>query len=129
MDVDTLMAEMADDYFAKGEVFSREDVFTGLADYAKVAYRKKALILVKGPEIHLYVQKGHRGVAISRRACADVLGPLIATYGYATTRLFMSAEPWQVEFVTRLGFKPTWSDGVCQYYILTSLPFIKKDAP
>lgn len=81
-----------------------------------------ATAIVKGTEVHFGVMSEFRGRAISRRRTQEFLGPLLDRHGYLTTRVQLKSHDNQ-KFVERIGFKPTWSDGQFQYYLLGRLPF------
>ena len=74
----------------------------------------------KGTEIHVVVHPSHRHRVIRRHYARAVLAPLLAQHGYLTTRLFAGED---ATFVERFGFTYTWSDGVFDYYLLSTLPF------
>jgi len=126
-----LMTAMARHYEATGELSSTVDVARGLKKlgYRCFEYRARALVVVNGPEIHVFVAPEWRGRTVNRKACADVFGPIFKRFGYVTTRTAIDEDPGRVDFIKRLGFKPTWSDGAFQFYMMTQLPFMKKVTP
>ena len=73
---------------------------------------------LRGTEIH--VEFTRPGV-INRGRVREFLGPLLERQGYLTTRV--PGGDSRARFVTRLGFRPTWSDDEFSYYMLTELPF------
>lgn len=125
----SLFTEMAEHFVSTGEAPSTEYVIEGLRDFRAIAVGDRALLLVRGPEVHVFVPSAWRGRAFSKRVVRAMLLPLLNHYGYITTRLALDDQPGRIDLVTRLGFKPSWSDGVRQYYLLTELPFSKRTAP
>lgn len=79
---------------------------------------------LKGSEIH--VEFTRPGV-IARGRVREFLEPLMARQGFLTTRV-PAGDKVHARFVTKLGFKPTWSDAEFNYFILTELPFSRKEA-
>lgn len=86
-----------------------------------------AVVMVRGAEIHLVVVPEYRGTGfLTRKRVRGVLEILMRNVGYLTTR----TPKWNGRdrlFLDRLGFKPTWSDERFTYYMLTELPFGRKD--
>lgn len=124
----SMFIEMAEHFVSTGEAPNTEYVIDGLRDFRAISIGGRALLLVKGPEVHVFIPAAWRGRAFSRRVVRTMLQPLIEHYGYVTTRLALDEQPGRIDLVTRLGFKPSWSDGVRQYYLLTELPFPKRTA-
>lgn len=81
-----------------------------------------ATAMLRGPEIHFGVAPSFRRRAVLRQRTREFLAPLLARHGYLTTRVLVTSRDKQA-FVQRVGFKPTWSDGTFQYYLLGQLPF------
>lgn len=79
---------------------------------------------LKGTEIH--VEFTRAGV-ISRGRVREFLEPLLARHGYLTTRV-PAGDKVYTRFVTKLGFEPTWSDDEFDYFMLTGLPFSRKES-
>jgi len=79
----------------------------------------------RGPEVHMYVREGARGRAITPRKLDMIFSTMLAEYGYVTTRVRSGSD--KIAFVTRMGFTPTWSDGLFDYFILTHSRFGGKD--
>lgn len=89
----------------------------------KVAGEVRAVAAVQGTEIHFAVAPGWRRRLMLRQAARSFLAPLIAYRGYLTTRA-MAGE--HADFLTRLGFTLTRTDGAVDYYMLAALPFGKE---
>ena len=108
---------------------SRYDVLQLLHDFEAVpGYvdgQLVATLLKKGTEVHFAIDKKYRGKTINRRRLREFLRPALEERGYLTTRLLLDRKGQQ-RFIERLGFKKTWSDGQCNYFILTELPFERK---
>ena len=82
----------------------------------------RAIAAMQGTEIHFAVAPYWRRRLIQRKNTRDFLAPMMAHRGYLTTR----AEAGQHrEFLTRLGFTMTRTDGAVDYYMMTELPFSK----
>lgn len=82
---------------------------------------------VDGTEIHFALAEDWRGRAITRARTREFLAPLIARRGYLTTRAEMP-DAERRSFLERLGFRRTWTqDNGIEHYMLTCLPFDKKD--
>ena len=84
------------------------------------------LAAVDGTEIHFALSPDWRGKAITRARTRDFFTPLMARRGYLTTRT-MDARPEQVDFITRLGFRHTWTQDGIGHYMMTCLPFDKRN--
>lgn len=84
-----------------------------------------ATLLRKGTEVHFAISKQYRGKTINRRRTREFLRPVLEEYGFLTTRLLHDRKGQQ-RFIERIGFKKTWSDDKCHYYMLTDLPFERK---
>lgn len=76
----------------------------------------------RGVEIHVHFTR--TGV-ITRRKVREFLAPMLDELGFLTTRT-PRADERSRRFVTRLGFKHTWSDDNFDYHSLTALPFSKE---
>lgn len=82
-------------------------------------------VVLKGTEIHLGIAPAFRKrAALFRRESDKFFAPLLQRTGYLTTRVVLTSR-MQREFVERVGFKPTWSDTIFQYYMLSELPFAR----
>lgn len=123
--VEQYLREMGDYFVSTGEITKEQSMLVSELPkaYSAFAFEDRALILVRGCEVHLFVRETWRKHAISRRTALAVLSPIFERYGYATTVLSIDDSPVRVDFVKRLGFSPTWNDGERQYYMLTKLPF------
>lgn len=84
-----------------------------------------ATALLKGTEIHFGIVPAFRRKAILRRRTQEFLRPLLERRGYLVTRVQLESHNKR-RFVERVGFKPTWSDGQFQFYLLGSLPFARR---
>lgn len=81
--------------------------------------------ILRGTEIHFALRAEFRRRVIRRSNTQEFLAPLLERLGFLTTRL----QPDQVverKFIERVGFKPTWTDGRFQYFLLGRLPFERK---
>lgn len=96
------------------------DVTPGYVDGQLVA-----AIIHAGSEVHFAISKAHRGKVVSRRRTRDFLKPLFDEKGFLTTRLLHDRKGQQ-RFIERIGFKKTWSDEKYNYFMLTELPFERK---
>lgn len=119
------LEEMADYFISTGILApNQRGVALSLpSEYAAYSFEDRALVLAKGCEIHLYVRDSWRKRAVSRRAAHAVLAPILERYGYVTTVMLLNEDASKIDFIRRLGFAPTWSDGERQFYMLTKLPF------
>ena len=81
-----------------------------------------ATAILKGNEIHFGIKPEYRKKLIQRKRTREYLRPLLERKSFLTTRVVLKDLVKQ-KFVERLGFKPTWSDELFQYFILTKLPF------
>lgn len=75
----------------------------------------------KGTEIHVSFNRTN---VIRRGKVQAFLKPMLEELGFLTTRTQREDERSR-RFVTKLGFKHTWSDNNFDYYSLTALPFSK----
>ena len=80
----------------------------------------KAIAAVQGTEIHFAIAPGWLNRVIRRSNTREFLAPLIDRRGYLTTRAVAGEHG---EFLARLGFVLTRTDGAVDYYMLTDLPF------
>ena len=76
--------------------------------------------------MHVALVEGWRPRGSYRGLIRYMLEPLFAVHGFLTTKLRMGDHLKEHEFVTRLGFRKTWSDGDFQYYLLGAMPFEKR---
>lgn len=83
------------------------------------------IAIMHGPEIHFVAAPKWRGRLILRKRTQEFLAPLMDRHGYLTTR----ADPadGHRDFLERLGFVFTWSDGLLDHFMMHKLPFIGKD--
>ena len=82
-------------------------------------------VVAKGTEVHFALAPDWRPKASMRGAVRSFLRPVFERHGFLTTRISLGRVA-QIEFVKRIGFKPTWKDGDVEYYLLGSLPFERK---
>ena len=80
----------------------------------------KAIAAMQGTEIHFAIAPGWLNRVIRRSNTRDFLAQLIDRRGYLTTRAVAGEHG---EFLARLGFVLTRTDGSVDYYMLTDLPF------
>lgn len=100
-------------------VFDGWEVVPGFIDGTHAA-----TAVVNGTEVHFAVVPALRRRAINRRRAQEFVAPLLERHGFLTTRVRLTSESSK-QFVERVGFKPTWSDGFFQYYLLGHLPFAR----
>lgn len=82
-------------------------------------------VVTRGPEIHMLSLVGPR--AMSRRNIVEHLAPIVAAYGYATTRVPAAETDHRLRLT--LGFVQTWADANYTYWALTALPYQKGSPP
>ena len=82
-----------------------------------------AIAAIQGTEIHFAADPQWRGRVITRGRCRAFLGPLMARFGYLTTRTADNGK--SADFLRRMGFDLTWSSGTIDHYMLTAMPFYK----
>lgn len=120
-----LLAPLIDAIVATGRL-DREQALEQLASWEIIEGREHdqhvATAIMKGTEIHFAVQPENRRRLIRRKNTQEFLAPLLARHGFLTTRVLVRQEA-EKRFVERIGFVPTWSDGLFQFYMLTRLPF------
>lgn len=84
--------------------------------------------LVWGTEVHYVAAPAWRqGLLFKRRIIREFLARLLekSPLGFLTTRV-QTTDTAGHDFVTRVGFNPTWRDGAVQFYMLGELPFSKR---
>jgi hypothetical protein len=84
-----------------------------------------ARLLRSGTEVHFEVASGHEHKVIYRHVTRNFLRPVFDEFGLLTTKTERDDEV-NKRFITRLGFRHSWSDADYDYYMLTALPFGKK---
>lgn len=78
---------------------------------------------VQGTEIHVeFTRPG----AVLRNRVREFLAPLLDRHGFLTTRVPIGWSKHR-RFVERLGFRLTWNDNEYEYFMLTELPFSRKE--
>jgi hypothetical protein len=90
--------------------------------YHKERGDKTAAALLKGTEVHFIVNPAWRKRLMTRAKIRAFLEPLLTRRGMLLTRSLKDAEAAR-QFITRIGFRHTWSDDTFDYYILTELPY------
>lgn len=108
---------------------SRYDVLQLLHECEAVPYYQDGKVVAAaarlGTEIHFAVDAAVRRRLITRKRAREFLQPLLENFGFLTTRLLLD-RAGQQKFIERIGFKKTWSDGKYNYFMLTDLPFERK---
>lgn len=84
-----------------------------------------AFVITRFTEIHFVSIAPGR--AMSRRNIIEALAPLIAKYGYATTRVPIGETNHRLREL--LGFQHTWDDSTYSYWAITKLPYQKGTTP
>lgn len=84
------------------------------------------LAALDGTEIHFALDPEWRGVAITRKRAREFIAPLISKRGYLTTRA-QKPDRKQRSFLLRFGFRKTWADADIEHFMLTCLPFDKRN--
>lgn len=79
-----------------------------------------------GCEVHFEIHPEHKHKVIFRDVAREFLRPLFGQFDCLTTKVPLSDEQSR-KFVTKFGFQHTWSDKDFDYYMLTALPFGKKE--
>ena len=85
----------------------------------------QAVAAIQGTEIHFAVAPERRHRVIARQRTRDFLRPIFDSIGFLTTRVVRGDA--RADFVRRLGFVPTWSDDTMDHFMMTELPFGRKD--
>jgi hypothetical protein len=89
-----------------------------------LAGKHAGTLLVKGMEVHFAIIERPAGSV--RKAVREMLEPVLDRFGMLTTRVPRTMSKAK-KFVRRLGFKPTWNDGEFEYYLLSTLPWERKE--
>lgn len=84
------------------------------------------IAIVNGTEIHFASAPEQRGVLFQRARARNFLKPLLSRRGYLTTTV-RQGDRVSKRFIERLGFAPTWGDGLFDHYMLCELPFSKEN--
>lgn len=82
-----------------------------------------AFVIAKGPEIHFVPVEGKRGM--SRRNIHEFLAPILAEFGYCTTRVPLAETNHKLR--ESLGFRLTWADASHTYWAMTELPYARQE--
>lgn len=80
-----------------------------------------ALTIVRGCEIH-FCSLTERP-AVSRKNVREAMQPVLAEFGYVTTRVPIAITDHRLR--EKLGFSFTWADHDFNYFSATALPFEK----
>lgn len=130
MDRETLMAPIVASV-RKGTVYSHGEIMRAMATWTlfpiMVEGRHVGTLACKGTEVHVALIEGWRPRGSYRGLIRYMLAPLFAVLGFLTTKLRLGDHAKQERFITRLGFRKTWSDGDFQYYLLAAMPFEKRN--
>lgn len=114
----------------RGTIHSRYEIIKALEDWeALPIYLDGEHVggaITKGTEIHIALLPDWRPKGSARRLIRSFLEPLLERSGYLTTRV-RRGRASEIEFVQRVGFKPTWMDDQFQYFLLGCLPFERKN--
>jgi hypothetical protein len=81
---------------------------------------------LKGTEIHFAAAPAWRGRVMSRRRIRAFLEPLMARYGFLTTRSLVG-DLGSAVFLRRLGFVNTWTELEIRHWMLTALPYSREN--
>ncbi len=76
--------------------------------------------ILRGTEIHVALSPEWRGRTITRARAREFLEPLMAGFGFLTTRAIAGAGHHR--FLSGIGFKKTWSGGGVDHYMLSEAP-------
>lgn len=81
---------------------------------------------VDGTEVHIALAPAECGTGrLTRRLCREWLSRLLERRGFLTTRAYEPSDA-QTRFLERIGFERTRVDGSTHHYMLSALPFEKK---
>jgi hypothetical protein len=78
-------------------------------------------VITRGPEIHMLAFDDG---AMSRKNVIEAISPILAEFGYCTTRVPISETNHKLRMV--LGFIETWRDHQFSYWAMTEPPFQRK---
>jgi hypothetical protein len=78
---------------------------------------------LSGTEIHFALKPDARLKTITRKRAREFVKPLLSRRGYLTTRVLLAGNHTADDFVKRMGFELTNSDGMVRHYMLCALPF------
>lgn len=79
-----------------------------------------ATAFLNGNEVHFVIDAPWRNKAIQKDRLLAFVDELLRTAGFLTTRI-KKDRTTQIRFVTRLGFRKTWTDGTFDYFFLGSI--------
>lgn len=91
-------------------------IYTATRDGEDVGF-----VISQGPEIHILPMVEKK--ALSRRNIIEFMMPLLARFGYVTTRVPIAETEHRLR--TALGFERTWDDENFSYWALTRLRFMR----
>jgi len=89
-----------------------------------LAGKHAGTLIVKGMEVHFALIERPAGSV--RKAVREMLEPVFDRFGMLTTRVPRAMGKTK-KFVRRLGFKPTWNDSDFEYYLLSTLPWERRE--
>lgn len=81
-------------------------------------------MIIKGTEVHMAFKPEHYRFALRRKQIQELMSPYFGRMGFLTTRILVDQVNAQ-DFVQRIGFKQTHTDGAFNYFLLADLPFSK----
>jgi hypothetical protein len=114
----------------QGLHLAKQDILKSLEDWDVIPVQADgqhaATVVAKGTEIHIAVVEGYKPKSSQRGVIRGFLKPLFDQHEFLTTRV-PHHRLAQKKFVQRVGFKPTWKDENFEYYMLTSMPFERKN--
>lgn len=101
-------------------------LFSGWSvEYHLEREERAAAALCRGTEIHFVVAPEWRRRLIRRDNARVFLARLFAqASGMLTTRV-LHGSAGAIDFIERIGFEQTWSDGTFHYYALCKPPFTR----
>lgn len=89
-----------------------------------IAGKHAGTLIVKGMEVHFALIERPAGSV--RKAVREMLAPVFERFGMLTTRVPRAAGK-DKRFVRRIGFKPIWNDNEFEYYLLSTLPWERRE--
>lgn len=117
-------------YLREISQLSERELAGYLQDWKLVPYvyrgRVAGVAAISGTEIHVVMKPEYRGMALRRDTARNFINNQMARKHMLTTRVLLADEKSQ-RFVTRVGFEETHRDPRFVYYMLTRLPFKRKE--
>lgn len=105
--------------YLAGLGFSPEALDGWTVHTAQHAGKDCGFVLEKGCELHFLAFDGKR--ALSRKNLLKYIAPILARYGYLTTRSSVGAPDDAMR--RRLGFELTWTCNGFNFWAMTSIPY------